>query len=107
MPWYQYDWHPFNIMIKLLINDPIRRERRHRRVTMKPTYEELEKAVQVLKQKAQDRELAEKALKKRLVYEKMVADISTLAVMVEDLGAFMDSCLRHHGRQPGCVSHFY
>ncbi|MFH0728508.1 MAG: response regulator [Pseudomonadota bacterium] len=59
---------------------------------MKPTYEELEKAVQDLEQKAIDRELAENALKKRLVYEKMVAEISTLAVMVEDLGAFMDSC---------------
>jgi two-component system, sensor histidine kinase and response regulator len=60
---------------------------------MKLTYEELEKKVQALEQKAQDRELAEKSLKKRLVYEKMVANISTLAVMVEDLGAFMDSCL--------------
>jgi two-component system, sensor histidine kinase and response regulator len=62
-------------------------------MTMKPTYEELEREVQVLEQKAHDRELAEKALKKRLAYEKMVADISTLAVMVEDLGAFMDSSL--------------
>jgi two-component system, sensor histidine kinase and response regulator len=60
---------------------------------MKPTYEELEKEVQILERKAQDRKLAEKALKKRLAYEKMVADISTLAVMVEDLGTFMDSCL--------------
>ena len=61
---------------------------------MKPTYEELAQRVQMLEQSAQTRKESEKALKKRLVYEKMVADISTLAVMVEDLGGFVDRCLK-------------
>lgn len=60
---------------------------------MKPTFDQLAKKVQDLERRARDRKSAEKALKKRLAYEKMVADISTLAVMVEDLNGFMDNCL--------------
>ncbi|MDY0325394.1 MAG: response regulator [Candidatus Cloacimonadaceae bacterium] len=61
---------------------------------MNPTYEELVKQVEALELKEKQRRESEKALKKRLSYEKMVADISTLAVMVEDLDGFMDSSLR-------------
>jgi signal transduction histidine kinase/DNA-binding response OmpR family regulator/HPt (histidine-containing phosphotransfer) domain-containing protein len=60
---------------------------------MKPSHEELSKRVQELELIAQDRKQSEQALKKRLTYEKMVADISTLAVMVEDLGEFIGRCL--------------
>ncbi len=60
---------------------------------MKPSYEELRKRVQTLELMAQDRQQSEQALKKRLIYEKMVSDISTLAVMVDELDGFMGRCL--------------
>jgi two-component system, sensor histidine kinase and response regulator len=62
-------------------------------LSMKPSYEELSKRVQELELIARDRKQSEQAIKKRLTYEQMVSDISTLAVMVEELNEFMGRCL--------------
>ena len=40
----------------------------------------------------------EKELRTRLCYEKMLADVSSLAISVKDLGEFMDSCLERMGK---------
>ncbi len=40
----------------------------------------------------------EEALEKRLAYEKMLADISTRAVFVEDISRFLDECLEIMGK---------
>ena len=73
-------------------------------MTRKPTYEELEEKVSSLQLKNKSlekealmRKQAEDALKKRLTYEKMVTDISTHAVMVEELNEFLDECLNIMG----------
>ena len=41
---------------------------------------------------------AEEALKKRLAYEKMLADISTLAILIEDISRCLDECLEIMGK---------
>ena len=41
---------------------------------------------------------AEEALKKRLAYEKMLTDISTQSVLVEDMSRFLDECLEIMGK---------
>ena len=71
----------------------------------KPTYDELEHKVVSLEQRIQSlekealmRKKAEDELKKRLSLEKMVAEISTQGVMVEDTSSFLDSCLEVMGR---------
>ncbi|MFO7739783.1 MAG: PAS domain S-box protein [Desulfatiglandaceae bacterium] len=47
-----------------------------------------------------ERKQAEEALRKRLAYEKMLADISAKAVMVENIGEFLGECLEIMG---GCL----
>ena len=71
----------------------------------KPTYNELEQQVISLNQRIQSLENdtvkhkeTEDELKKRLDLEKMVADISTLAIMVEDTASFLDTCLKIMGK---------
>jgi signal transduction histidine kinase/DNA-binding NarL/FixJ family response regulator len=62
-----------------------------------PTYEELSERVKALETLSARQHETERALEKRIAYEKMVADISSLAVLVEDLDAFLTTCLRLMG----------
>lgn len=48
--------------------------------------------------KNQQENAVKRELEKRLSYEKMVADISSMAVMVEDLAYFQEQCLQIMGR---------
>ena len=41
---------------------------------------------------------AEEALKKRLAYEKMLAIISTRAILIEDISICLDECLEIMGK---------
>ena len=45
-----------------------------------------------------DRKVAEEALRRRLDYEKMVTDISTQAISIDDIAKFQDDCLEIMGR---------
>jgi len=45
-----------------------------------------------------DRKAAEEALRRRLDYEKMVTDISTQAISIDDIAKFQDDCLEIMGR---------
>ena len=41
---------------------------------------------------------AQEALKKRLAYEKMLTDISTRAILIEDISRCLDECLEIMGK---------
>jgi signal transduction histidine kinase len=62
------------------------------------TYEELSEKVEALEKLSARQRKTEQALEKRFVYEKMLADISSLAVLVEDLDEFLTTCLRLMGK---------
>jgi len=61
------------------------------------TYEELSERVKALEIVSARHRETKRALEKRIAYEKMVADISSLAVLVENLDAFLTTCLRIMG----------
>ena len=61
------------------------------------TYEELSLKVIALEESSARQKEAERALGKRLAYEKMVAEISSLAVLVENLDEFLTTCMRLMG----------
>jgi signal transduction histidine kinase/CheY-like chemotaxis protein len=62
------------------------------------TYEELSEKVEALEKLSTRQRETELALEKRFVYEKMVTDISSLAVLVEDLDEFLTTCLHLMGK---------
>jgi signal transduction histidine kinase/CheY-like chemotaxis protein len=61
------------------------------------TYIELSEKVAALEKLSARQRVTELALEKRFAYEKMVAAISSLAVLVEDLDEFLTTCLRLMG----------
>ena len=61
------------------------------------TYEELSQKVTALEESSARQKEAELALGKRFVYERMVAEISSLAVLVENLDEFLNTCMRLMG----------
>jgi signal transduction histidine kinase/CheY-like chemotaxis protein len=61
------------------------------------TYDELSEKVNTLESLSARQRETEKALERRFAYEKMVADISSMAVLVEDLDLFLTTCLRLMG----------
>ena len=61
------------------------------------TYEELSQKVTALEESSSRQKEAERALGRRLAYEKMVAEISSLAVLVENLDEFLTACMRLMG----------
>jgi len=65
------------------------------------TYEELAEKVKALEALSAHQQETERALEKRIAYEKMVADISALAVLVENLDVFLTTCLRLMGEALG------
>ena len=66
-------------------------------MTERPSYEELLKKIAALEEDSKSHKQAEQALEKRLAYEKMVADISSLAVLVDDIDAFLARSLSMMG----------
>ncbi len=61
------------------------------------SYNELSKKVTALEESSARQMEAERALGKRFAYEKMVAEISSLAVLVENLDEFLTTCMRLMG----------
>ena len=66
-------------------------------MTSGPTYEQLLQRIKTLEEDSEKRKQTEQALEKRLAYEKMVADISSLAVLVDDIDVFLEQCLNMMG----------
>lgn len=61
------------------------------------TYEELSQKVTALEESSAQQKETERALGKRFTYEKMVAEVSSLAVLVENLDEFLTTCMRLMG----------
>jgi two-component system, sensor histidine kinase and response regulator len=66
-------------------------------MTLRPTYEELLQRINALEEESKTHKQTEQALEKRLAYEKMVADVSSLAVLADDIDAFLNRCLSMMG----------
>ncbi len=62
-----------------------------------PSYDELLQKIATIEKDFEKHHRAELALEKRLAYEKMVADVSSLAVLVEDIDEFFTQCLEMAG----------
>ncbi len=58
------------------------------------TYKDLSEKLKMREKLSNRQRETEKALEKRFAYERMVADISSLAVLVEDLDMFLTTCMR-------------
>ncbi len=61
------------------------------------SYDKLAEKVKSLEALSARQRETEKALERRIAYEQMVAEISSLAVLVEDLDAFLSTCMRLMG----------